>query len=219
MKKRLLILSGIIGLGIFSQSAVAGCYCPSGQWHGNSCVVPRPNGSLALDSPICTPDVIPEQNRPLTLEDMQMLGNGRDFALSFSPKTGDYGLVVHNMVEEERQGRYYSQDDLKALAHLECVAKENNETSVNLAKKANKKLAKDLLKNSSCQVQPLQPYLYNQLSLWRGQKSNGNWVMYFLQYNANAYPQQQMDDLVSRCQKETKQCIKIGVFGNKTGIF
>ncbi len=44
MKKILLTLCSAIGLGLFSQSALAGCYCQVGHLSGNACLIPTNNG-------------------------------------------------------------------------------------------------------------------------------------------------------------------------------
>ena len=233
MRKKLLTLSGAIGLGLFSQSVLAGCYCQVGHLTGNARLIPDMNsnsGKMIPVNPICTADAIPSpepRRKEYTTEEILLMHAMRDIYLSFSPKTGQYGVVVHNLREETSRGRFYTKEDLQKFSRIECVAKENNDTFVSLAskasKRATKKQANALLKNSSCQVLETKENIYNRLILMRGQTANGNWQSYYLQYYTNyfdfAFPQAEFESLRSQCQKETKQCEVFDTFGATTGVF
>lgn len=225
MKKVCLTLLGVMGLGLFSQSALANCYCQVGHLvPGNVCVVPQTgvNGQTQMVhlNPICSGgNSSGSSQKPIefSTSERAVINSTNEMALAFSAKTGQYGLILQNQGRFLRGQNFLTQSGLNEKAMLICTAKSTNTTLEFLSHKRNKRQAQKLIAESGCALEGLKQFgePYSNLMLYRGQNAQGKWGNYWIQYHLNQSPQainNAIATMKAQCQSENKSCEYINDF-------
>lgn len=219
-----------MGLGLFSQSALANCYCPhGGMLVGDSCVIPsgdNKGGLVPVAKAVCHAQQQPQPpQKPIefSIAERAVINSTNEMALAFSSKTGQYGLILQNQGRVLRGQDFLIQSKLDERAMLICTAKSTNTTLEFLSHKRNKRQAQKLIAESGCALESLKQFgePYSNLMLYRGQNAQGKWGNYWIQYHLNQSPQAINNAIAimkAQCQSENKSCEYINDF-NQEGMY
>lgn len=195
---------------LFSQFAVADCYCQGGVYIGSGqCGVPDSRGGMAaVFNAICESPRAYQQAPQISDAEIDDMVRQRDIQLAFSRQTGDVGLAVFAFAETviAPYPPYVSEKELKEKALNSCRAKQKKSEA-----------------ESDCETYPINDGSpFNTITLARGQKKHGEWVLHWSAENSYSVRSslQAIENVKKECKKTVKKnCEYLGYFGLKSGTY
>ncbi|WP_410472201.1 hypothetical protein ACGTJS_11720 [Faucicola mancuniensis] len=221
-------LSSLLAIGAFgglavSQSAMAGCTCQDRgiDMGGNLCGIPNfVTGKMdAIFEKVCTADS--GGYTPSPEPDPTVLRGQSDIAVALSPSTGVVGVASYSWDDASfNQSMTWGMEDF-ALAS--CLDKTNHLNTQSYNHDVVRKIIKKYGKKSDCQVVKKTENLgENLIAILRGQKSNGQYAVYWTtredKYHLFSQQQPEFKQLLAKCQAEATNCEIIGQYGDTTEI-